>query len=312
MDSTEFFSGQKVLVTGGHGFIGTHLIGRLSNCGVDSTRMIAPRADDFDLRELHACMTVMEGVSTVFHLAAVTGSIAFSRSHPASQYYDSTLIDMNVLEAARTCGVGQVVMIGNLFAYSGDVEIPIRERDLYSGLPTEAHRGVGWLKRNLAILAELYHREYGLEVKVVYSANGYGPGDSIDRQNAHVIPSLIMKCLFDNELTVWGDGSVTRDFLYVEDIADALILAAKTLPAPAYVNVGSGGEISIRQLVELIVDCTGFAGPVAFDETKGGGDARRLASIEKAQELMGFSPEVTMESGLRKTVEWYKKQLGVL
>jgi GDP-L-fucose synthase len=207
--------------------------------------------------------------------------------------------------------VEKMVAIGNLFAYAADVPIPLSEEDLFNGLPTDAHRGVGWLKRNLALLADLYHRQYQFPMVVVYSANAYGPRDSLDPLHSHVIPATIMKCFREKELMVWGDGSPTRDFLFAEDIAEGLLLAAERLAPPAYVNIGSGEEISIRQLVTFIAEYSGFAGTVFYDAAKAGGDARRFTSIEKARALMGFSPQISIAEGMKRTVAWYRDQLGV-
>jgi len=311
MENLSFWANKKVLVTGGAGFLGSYVIENLVNKrGVPPKDIIVPRSKDCDLRQFENCQSAVKGCHIVIHLAAVTGGIGFSRTHPASQYYDSTLIDLNVVEAARQEGVDKLVAIGNLFAYASDAPMPLREESLFDGLPTDAHRGVGWLKRNLAVLADLYYRQYGFPMVVVYSANGYGPRDSLDPVHSHVIPATIMKCLRDKELVVWGDGSPTRDFLFAEDIAEGLVLAAEKLAPPNFVNIGSGAEISIRELVTLIARYTEFAGHIVFDTSKSGGDARRCASIEKARELMGFHPRVPIEEGLQRTVQWYRSQLS--
>jgi GDP-L-fucose synthase len=305
-----YWEGKRVLVTGGHGFIGTHVVHVLMTaCGVPLRQIVVPRSSACDLRSFEQCERVVRDCQVVIHLAAVTGGIAFSRAHPATQYYDSTLIDLNVIEAARRAGVAKVVAIGNLFAYAETAPMPLREPQLFDGLPTDAHRGVGWLKRNLAVLADLYHREHGLAMVVVYAANAYGPGDSSDPVRAHVIPSTIMKCLSGNALTVWGDGSPTRDFLYVRDVARGLVLAAERLEAPACVNLGSGIEISIRQMVEAVVRHTGFRGQIGYDHSKSGGDARRVADSSKAAALMGFTPEWNFDDGMAMTVAWYREAL---
>ena len=310
MADTRFWQGKRILVTGGAGFIGSHVIENLvSRRGVTRSQIVVPRSGMHDLRILGNCLEVATGCEIVIHLAAVTGGIAFSRSHPASQYYDSTLIDLNMAEAARQAGVRKLIAIGNLFAYAPDAPSPLVEEALFDGLPAEPHRGIGWMKRNLAVLADLYHRQYGLKMAVVYSANAYGPGDSIDQAHAHVIPATILKCLRDKELLVWGDGTPTRDFLFAGDIAEGVLLAAESLEAPAYVNLGSGVEVSIRELVELIAHHTGFKGPISFDASKAGGDSRRLASSAKSRDLIGFRPEIDLEEGMRRTVAWYRKKL---
>jgi GDP-L-fucose synthase len=277
--------------------------------GVSETNIVIPRSKDCDLREFKNCVRIVKDCQIVIHLAAVTGGIHFSRTCPAKQYYDSSFIDMNMIEAACREGVEKFVAIGNLFAYAGDVSMPIREEYLFNGLPSDAHRGVGWFKRNLALLADIYYRQYNMPMVVVYSANAYGPGDTLDREHAHVIPATIMKCLYEHELIVWGDGSPTRDFLYVEDIAEGLVLAAEKMTPPNYVNIGSGNEISIKELVHYITKYSDFKGKVKFDGTKPGGDARRCTDYTKASRVMNFTPVFDIEEGIKKTVAWYKSKL---
>jgi GDP-L-fucose synthase len=306
--SRTYWQGKKVLVTGGNGFIGSYVVNRLvRECGVPPEHIRIPRSRANDLRSLEPCRSMVKGCHVVIHLAAVTGGISFSRAYPATQYVDSTLIDMNMVTASREAGVEKFVAIGNLFAYAADAPIPLEERDLFNGLPTDAHRGVGWMKRNLAILADLEYREHSFPMVVVYSANAYGPRDSLDPRHGHVIPSTIIKCLTQKELVVWGDGTPTRDFLFAEDVAAGLLLAAETLEPPQFVNLGSGTEISVRRLVELITQYTGFSGPVIYDTSKGGGDARRCTSIERASTLLGFQPSHDMRSGIERTVKWYRE-----
>jgi GDP-L-fucose synthase len=231
--------------------------------------------------------------------------------HPATQYHLSTSIDLNMITAARKSGVKKFVALGNLFAYASDAPIPLLESSLFDGLPTDAHRGVGWMKRNLALMADIYFREFGFPMVVVYSANAYGPRDSLDPKHSHVIPSTIMKCLSQNSLVVWGDGSPTRDFLYAEDVARGILLATDTLAPPQYINIGSGSEISVRELVGLIAHHTEFRGPVSFDATKAGGDARRCVDISRARALLGFEPKIAMEAGIERTVKWYKERFEI-
>lgn len=304
------WSEKKILVTGGAGFIGSYVVENLiQKRGAKKNSIVIPRSGEDDLRYFENCQDVVKGCDIVIHLAAVTGGINFSRQHPAEQYYSSTLIDLHMIEAARREGVEKFVAIGNLFAYAADVPIPINENDLFYGLPTDAHRGVGWLKKNLAVMADLYYRQYGFPIVVVYSANAYGPGDSVDLAHSHVIPATIIKCMKSNELVVWGDGSPTRDLLFVEDIAEGLVLAAERLQPPEYINIGSGTEISIKELVTVIAELAGFKGSVQFDVSKVGGDARRFTSIAKGQKLIGFKPTVTIRDGLKRTVDWYRSKL---
>ena len=242
----------------------------------------------------------------VIHLAAPTGNVAFSRAHPASQYRDCSLINVNLFEAAREAAVDKVISVGNLLAYPATVALPFREETVRDGQVAEGYLGIGLSKRQLLDLAEMYHAEFGLGAVTVLGANAYGPHDHFDGLQAHVIPSTIVKCLRDEDLVVWGDGTPTRDFLFVDDLADGVLLAAERLEPRAFVNLSSGHEISIADLVRLIAKLCGFTRPITFDSSKGGGDPRRVASTARATSLVGFVPTVPMEEGLRRTIDWYK------
>jgi GDP-L-fucose synthase len=246
----------------------------------------------------------------VIHLAAPTGGIAFSRAHPASQYRDCALINVNVLEAATAAGVKKLVSVGNLLAYPAAAPSPLREESLHEGPIAETHLGIGLAKRDLVTMGVMYSREFGLPVVNVLAANAYGPRDRFDPTHSHVIPATILKCLGDEDLVVWGDGTPTRDFLYVEDLARGIVLAAERLQDPEPVNLGSGSEVSIAQLVEEVAAITGFSRPITFDASKGGGDPRRLASTERATRLLGFRPSVSFREGLERTIAWYLGSRG--
>lgn len=306
-----FWKGKRALVTGGAGFIGSFVAENLVNKrGVDVADILVPNSKDCDLRVFENARRAVEGCQVVFHLAARTGGIAYSRAHPATQYYDCSLINLHVLEAARRAGVEKFVAIGNLLAYPATAPSPLREEDLYNGKIAETHLGIGLSKRDLVLMAEMYHREFGMNVSVVLSANSYGPGDRFDSEVSHVIPATIIKCCQQEEVVVWGDGTATRDFLYVEDVAEGLVLAAEKLEGPQFVNIASGQETSVRDLVHLIAKLAGFKGQIRFDTSKPSGDPKRGASTDKAEHLLGFKARYTLEEGLRRTIEWYKSEVA--
>ena len=303
-----FWRGKRVLVTGGGGFIGSWILQGLRRRGVADDRIVVPRSSQCDLRLLANCRRAVRNCDIVIHLAAQTGGIAFSRGHPASQYRNCSLINLHMLEAAREAGVGKFVSIGNLLAYPAQARSPLREASLHDGRVAGTHLGVGLAKRDLVSLGEMYHREFGVNAVSVLAANAYGPRDRFEPEHSHVIPATIMKCLRDEDLVVWGDGSPTRDFLYVEDIAEGILLAAERLEAPHFVNLTAEAEISIADLVRQIASLCGFRRRIVFDPSKGGGDPRRVASATLAAELIGFSARVPLEEGLRRTIEWYRER----
>lgn len=301
-----FWSGKRVLVTGGAGFIGARVVATLERHGARPDDILVTRSRDCDLREQANCSNAVRGREVVIHLAAPTGGISYSRAHAASQYRDCTRINLNMLEAAREAGVEKFVAIGNLLAYPASAESPLREDRLHDGAVASTHLGIGLAKRDMVSLAGMYFAEYGLNVVNVLSANAYGPGDHFGHPDSHVVPATIAKCFRDEDLVVWGDGSPTRDFLFVDDIAEGVVLAAERLVAPGYVNLASGNETSIADLVRLIAELSGFRRAIKFDATKGGGGPRRVASTELCTQLTGFAPRVALAEGLARTIEWYR------
>jgi len=305
----DFWKNKRILVTGGAGFIGSYVVENLVNeRGVKREDIVIPHSRDLDLREPANCAKVVDGCQVVIHLAAQTGGIAYSRAHPASQYYDCMLMNLHLLEASSRAKVEKFVGLGNILVYPETAPSPLEERQLHQGKVAGTHLGIGTAKRDLVLMCEMYHKEYGLNAVNVLSANTYGPRDRFDSHVSHVIPATIIKCHQDDKLVVWGDGKPTRDFLYVEDVAEGILLAAEKLDAPNYyVNIASGHEVSIGDLAKLIARLCDFRGEVVFDLDKGGGDPRRSASTTLSQQLIGFAPHFTLEDGLKRTIEWYRE-----
>jgi GDP-L-fucose synthase len=306
-----FWQGKRVLVTGGAGFIGQAVVRALLGQGVGIDDLVVPRSATHDLRDPGRCREAVAGCDVVIHLAAPTGSIAYSRSHPASQFHDCMLINLNLLAAARVAGVERVIALGNLLAYPAEVAVPFREEEVHAGSVPAQYLGIGQSKRDLINLAEMYRAEYGFHVVNVLAANAYGPHDHFDGPQAHVIPATIVKCFRDEDLVVWGDGSATRDFLYVDDLARGLLQAGTCLEPAGLVNIASGHEVSVRDLVTTIATLTGFRRRVVFDASQPGGDRRRVASTARADALIGFSPGVPLSEGLRRTIDWFTHSRAV-
>ncbi len=306
-------SKKRILVTGGKGFIGRTLVANLiEKRGVPQKNIIIPdkRKDDLRIFENSKRLVLEHKPDIIIHLAAVVGGVGFSSKFPATQYYQNTLIDLHIVEAARENPKTKVVLVSSSCAYPRDTEYPMKEEYIWDGLPQETNRAYGIAKRIQLVQAEAYQQEHGMNIVVVVPNNAYGPGDNFDPESSHVIPSLIRKCLEgQTPLVVWGDGTPTRDFLYVKDFVEGVLLAAEKLePEHGHVNLGSGIETKISDLVSTIARLTGYNGTVVYDKTKPNGQPRRSVSIEKAEHTLGFTPEYELERGLTETIEWYKRE----
>lgn len=301
--------GKRILVTGGAGFVGQHLVRRLvKDRGVAPDMIVVPRSKETDLRVYANARRVMRKIDLVFHLAVDIGGIGYSLRHPARQYYANSLMDLQVLEAAREVGVEKVVLVSSACAYPAAAPTPLIERDLFGGLPAQTHDGYGMSKRMSVFLADVYRREYGLNVVVVVPNNMYGPGDVVDFYKGHVVPSLIRKALTKKRLVVWGNGGQTRDFLYVEDGVEGMILAAERLADSQPLNLGSGVAVPLSYLVQLIIGETGFQGALIYERRRPVGQTRRAVDITRAKKWLGFKPAWSLEKGIRATVSWYRRE----
>ena len=304
---------KKILVTGGTGFLGNFLVKKLLERGVSKENIFIPRFEDYDLRKMENCLQVVKNQNIVIHLAAKVGGIGYSRKNPGQMFYDTAIIGIQLMEAARQSKVGKFVVIGSVCAYPKFTPIPFKEEDLWSGYPEETNAPYGIAKRALLAQAQAYRNQYGFNAIYLLLVNLYGPGDNFDLQSSHVIPALIKKCIDAieegrDEIVVWGTGKATREFLYVEDAVEGILLAAEKYNKPKPVNIGAGFEMKIKDLVELIAELTGFDGKIAWDTTKPDGQPRRCLDVSRAKQEFCLEAKTNLREGLKKTIEWYKEQ----
>ena len=296
----------RVLVTGGGGFLGSHLVERLRGEGVDP---FVARRRDYDLtREAEVARLFADArPELVFHLAAEVGGIGANRANPGRYWYANLTMGAHVLEQARLHATGKVVLAGTVCAYPKHAPVPFREDDLWNGYPEETNAPYGVAKKALLVGAQAYREQYGTNAIFLLPANLYGPGDNFHETNAHVIADLIRK-MHDSrgEVVLWGDGTPTREFLYVEDCVNGLLLAAERYDGPEPVNLGSGKEISIRDLAELVAELTGFDGEIRWDTSMPNGQPRRSLDASRAKELFGFEARTPLREGLERTIAWYR------
>lgn len=296
----------RVLVTGGGGFLGSHLVERLRGASTDP--FVARRAD-YDLTHASDVARLFEDAQPelVFHLAAEVGGIGANRANPGRYWYANLMMGAHVLEQARLRGTGKVVLAGTVCAYPKFATVPFREDELWDGYPEETNAPYGVAKKALLVGAQAYREQYGTNAIFLLPANLYGPRDNFHETNAHVIADLIRKMHESrDEVVLWGDGTPTREFLYVEDCVDGLLLAAERYDGAQPVNLGTGKEISIRELAELIAELTGFAGEIRWDTAMPNGQPRRSLDASRARELFGFEARTPLREGLERTIAWYR------
>jgi GDP-L-fucose synthase len=296
----------RILVTGGGGFLGSHLVERLERDGHD---VVAARQRDHDLTSMDDTARLFADArpELVYHLAAEVGGIAANRANPGRYWYANVMMGAHVLEQARLQGVAKVVITGTVCSYPKLTPVPFREESLWEGYPEETNAPYGVAKKAVLVGAQAYREQYGLDAVFLLPANLYGPRDNFDLQSSHVIPALIRKMLAgDDEVLLWGDGSPTREFLYVDDCVEGLLTAAERYDGAEPVNLGTGAEISIRDLAELVADVTGFSGDIRWDETMPNGQPRRAIDATRARELFGWQARTPLREGLERTVAWYR------
>lgn len=310
-----FWSNKRILVTGGAGFLGSFVVEKLKARGC--RQIFVPRRKDYNLTEIEAVRRLYRAAKPdiVIHLAAVVGGIGANRNNPGKFFYENALMGLHTLEEARQAKVEKLVAIGTICAYPKFTPVPFWEEDLWNGYPEETNAPYGLAKKMLLVQSQAYREQYDFNSIYLLPVNLYGPRDNFDLEASHVIPALIRKCLEakqrgEDHITVWGDGSPTREFLYVEDAAEGILLAAEHYGDSAPVNLGSGVEIAIKDLVETIARLTAFEGQVKWDTTRPNGQPRRVLDTAKAEKLFGFKAGVSLEQGLKRTIAWYKENFS--
>jgi len=323
---SDFWADKRMTVTGGTGFLGSYVIGKLKEKGCKN--IFIPAIENYNLVEMENIKRMFNDSKPdiVIHLAALVGGIGANRENPGKFFYDNLMMGVQLMEQARQFGVKKFVALGTICCYPKFTPVPFKEENLWNGYPEETNAPYGLAKKMLLVQSQAYRQQYGFNSIFLMPVNLYGPGDNFDPKSSHVIPALIKKCFDaiknnDKEVVIWGTGKATREFLYVEDAAEGILLATEKYNKSDPVNLGagfsaqggsaSGGEISIKNLTELIVKLSGFKGKLVWDKTKPDGQPRRCLDVSKAEKEFGFKAKTPFEEGLKKTIDWYRKQIGM-
>lgn len=309
-----FFEKKKILLTGGAGFVGRHVRAELLKRGVEKKNLIIPRSQDFDLRKEDVCDRLTRNIDIIIHLAGNVGGIGYNRDNPGRLFYDNMMMGVNLIESARVHKVKKFVQIGTICAYPKFAPVPFQEKELWNGYPEETNAPYGIAKKSLLVMLQSYRDQYGFNGIYLLPVNIYGPYDNFDPKSSHVIAALIKK-IHDakkegsKEIIVWGDGSATREFFFVEDAARAIVMATEYYEKGEPVNIGAGFEINIKELVNKLVQLMDFKGNVVWDNTKPNGQPRRMLDTTAAIREFGFKAETSFDEGLKKTIDWYNSEM---
>ncbi len=303
---------KRILVTGGSGFLGRQVIDQLSKAGADRDKITVPRSRDCDLRVLENCQRAVDQQDIVIHLAAHVGGIGLNREKPAELFYDNLMMGTHLIHASYQAGVEKFVCVGTICAYPKFTPVPFKEDDLWNGYPEETNAPYGIAKKALLVQLQAYRQQYSFNGVYLLPVNLYGPEDNFDPRSSHVIPALIRKVheaqiKGDKKLPVWGDGSPTREFLYSEDAARGIVMGTQSYNDPEPVNLGTGYEISIRDLINLICELMEFEGEIVWETDKPNGQPRRCLDTERAKKGFGFTAQVDFKQGLKNTIEWWRQ-----